>query len=104
MGEGNLPHAVGHALFNAPQDTIGLLRHKSTLLAHGQPVVHHDTQVLKFAVAVELVVPDSKEAVMGHKGFFPFSFFLLGQRDEIFNLCIKPIMFFTCEFKAGKDL
>jgi len=53
---------------------------------------------------VELVVPDSKEAVMGHKGFFPFSFFLLGQRDEIFNLCIKPIMFFTCEFKAGKDL
>jgi len=34
----------GHALFNASQDTIGLLDHKSTLLAHEQPVVHVNTK------------------------------------------------------------
>jgi len=45
-GEDHLPQPVGHTLCNAPQDGIGLLGHKGTLLAHGQPVVLWDTQVL----------------------------------------------------------
>ena len=32
-------------LFNAPQDTTGLLGYLGTLLADSQLVVHHDTQV-----------------------------------------------------------
>ena len=34
-GEGSLLLAAGHVLFNASQDTIGLLGLKGTLLAHG---------------------------------------------------------------------
>jgi len=34
-GEDHLPCPAGHALFNIPQDTIGLLGHRGTLLAHG---------------------------------------------------------------------
>ena len=45
-GEDHHPQPAGHALPNAPQDTIGLLGHKATLLAHSQPVVHQDIQVL----------------------------------------------------------
>ena len=45
-GEDQLPRPAGPALFNEPQETIGLLDHKGTLLAHGQPVVHKNTQVL----------------------------------------------------------
>ena len=44
-GEDHLLLSAGHALFNAPQDTIGLLGHKGTLLTHGQPVLHQDPQV-----------------------------------------------------------
>ncbi|GAB0178554.1 mitochondrial enolase superfamily member 1 [Grus japonensis] len=40
-GEDNLPRPVGQALLNAPQDTIGLLGHEGTLLAHGELVVRH---------------------------------------------------------------
>ena len=36
----------GNTLFSAPQDTIGLLGRKGTLLAHGQPVVYQDSKVL----------------------------------------------------------
>jgi len=45
-GEDHLPQPAGHDFLNAPQDTIGLLGHKGTLLAHGQPVVLQDPQVL----------------------------------------------------------
>jgi len=45
-GEENFPQPPCDALFNALQDTISLLDHKSSLLDHGQPVVHQDTQVL----------------------------------------------------------
>ncbi|PKU47400.1 hypothetical protein llap_2302 [Limosa lapponica baueri] len=38
-GENNLPRPVGHTLPDAPQDTIGLLGHKGTLSAHGDPIV-----------------------------------------------------------------
>ena len=46
----HLPPA-DYNLFNTPQDTMGLFFffcfcHKSTLLAHDQPFVHQDTQVL----------------------------------------------------------
>ena len=34
--EARLPRPAGHALFNAPQDTTGLLGRKGTLLAHSQ--------------------------------------------------------------------
>jgi len=34
-GDGHLPCAAGHALFNAPKDTTGCLGHKGLLLAHG---------------------------------------------------------------------
>ena len=45
--EDYLPQPAGHALrFNIPQDTVGLRGYKDTLLAHGQPLVHWDTQVL----------------------------------------------------------
>jgi len=34
-GGDNLPRPAGHTLLNAPQNTIGLLGNKGTLLAHG---------------------------------------------------------------------
>ena len=45
-GEDHLPQTAGNAVPNAPQDTVGLLGHKSTLLAHGQLVVHQDPHIL----------------------------------------------------------
>jgi len=45
-GGGPTPQPDGHAFFNAPQDTIGLPGYKSTLLPHGQPLVHQNSQVL----------------------------------------------------------
>ena len=44
-GEENLPHPAAHTPPHAPQDPIGLLGSQGTLLAHGHPVVHQDTQV-----------------------------------------------------------
>ena len=43
-GKENLPRPAGHTLLDAPQDPIGFLGSQGTLLAHGQPVVHQDTQ------------------------------------------------------------
>jgi len=37
-GEDPLPWPAGDAPFNAPQDSIDLLGHRGTLLAHCQPV------------------------------------------------------------------
>ena len=45
-----------NALVNAPQETIGLLGHQSTLLAHGQPVVHQDPQVLLCRAPLQQVI------------------------------------------------
>ena len=44
-GEENPFRPTNHTPSNTPQDAIGLGQ-KSTLLAHGQPVVHQDPQVL----------------------------------------------------------
>jgi len=43
--EGHLPWSASCALFNAPQDAIGLLGSQGILLAHDQHVVHQDSQV-----------------------------------------------------------
>ncbi|XP_052556631.1 uncharacterized protein LOC128089357 isoform X2 [Tympanuchus pallidicinctus] len=56
-GEDHLPQPAGHALFNAPQDAIGPLGHKGTLLAHGQPVVHQDTQVPLCRAPLQQLIP-----------------------------------------------
>jgi len=53
-GEDHLP---GHILFNTPQDTIGLLGHKGTLLAHDRLTVHQDTQVLLHRVPFQQISP-----------------------------------------------
>jgi len=45
-GKNHFLHPTDHTLSNASQDTIGLLGLKGTLLAHGQPVVHQNTQAL----------------------------------------------------------
>jgi len=45
-GKENLPRPAGHTPLDAPQDPIGLLGNQDTLLAHGQLVVHEDTQSL----------------------------------------------------------
>ncbi|GAB0178988.1 transmembrane protein 255B [Grus japonensis] len=56
-GEDNLPRPAGHALLNAAQDTIGLPGHEGTLLAHGELVVHQDSQVLLHSAASQQVNP-----------------------------------------------
>ncbi|NXV14564.1 CAHM6 protein, partial [Cepphus grylle] len=56
-GEDDLPPPACHALLDAPQDAIGLLGHKGTLLAHGYPVVHQDSQVIGwFLIAIVMIV------------------------------------------------
>jgi len=45
-GEENLPRPAAHTPPHAPQDPTGILGTQSTLLAHGHPVVHYDTQVM----------------------------------------------------------
>jgi len=50
-----LPQSTGHALFNAPQDTIGLLGHRGPLLARGQSLAHQDTQVLLLRAPFQLL-------------------------------------------------
>ena len=56
-GEDHLPQSAGHVLFNAPQDTVGLLGYKSTLMARGQPAVHQDTWILLRRASLEQVSP-----------------------------------------------
>jgi len=53
--EDHFPQPVGHALSNTLQDTIGLLGHKGTLLAHGQAVAHQDPQVILCRAPVQQV-------------------------------------------------
>jgi len=47
---------AGCTLFNALQDTNGLLSHRSMLLAHGYPAVHQDTQVLLCRGSLQQVI------------------------------------------------
>jgi len=57
-GEGHLPQPAGNILPNAPQDTVDPLGHKEEhLLAHGQPAVHQDFQVLLSGAAFQQVSP-----------------------------------------------
>ncbi|PKU36140.1 hypothetical protein llap_13557 [Limosa lapponica baueri] len=44
-GQDNLSRPAGHILPDTPQDAIGLLGHKGTLLAHGHLIVCQDSQV-----------------------------------------------------------
>ena len=43
-GEKNLPQLAGHSLFNAPQDTTGILGHKDKYCWKGNAAVHKKTQ------------------------------------------------------------
>jgi len=43
--------------FNVFQATTDLLGHKGTLLAHGQPVVHQDNQVLLYRAPLQWISP-----------------------------------------------
>ena len=52
-GDDHLPLPAGHPLFNAAQNTIGLLGLKHTLLAHFQLLVHQDPQVLLCRAALK---------------------------------------------------
>ncbi|PKU35805.1 hypothetical protein llap_13892 [Limosa lapponica baueri] len=54
-GHDYLPRPVGHTLPDAPQDAIGLPGHKGTLLAHGHPVVHQDSQAFFHRAALQQV-------------------------------------------------
>ncbi|PKU46836.1 hypothetical protein llap_2809 [Limosa lapponica baueri] len=56
-GEDDLPRPAGHTLLDSPQDAIGLLGHKGTLLAHGHSVVHQDSQVFFHRAALQQVSP-----------------------------------------------
>ena len=56
-GKENLPRPAGHTPRNAPQDPIDLLGSQGTLLAHGYPVVHQDSQVPLRGAALQQVRP-----------------------------------------------
>jgi len=43
--EESLSQFTNHTPSNTPQDAIGFLGHKGTVLAHGNPAVHQDPQV-----------------------------------------------------------
>ena len=43
--EENLFQPTNHTPSNTPQDAIGLLGHKGTVLVHGHPAVHQEPQV-----------------------------------------------------------
>ena len=47
----------GYILMNAPQDVIGLFGYKGTPLAHGQPVVHQNPQVLLCRAPFQHIIP-----------------------------------------------
>jgi len=55
-GENHLPWSAGHAPFNALQDPIGPLVHQGTLLAHHQPVIHQDPQILLCRAPLQQVI------------------------------------------------
>ena len=57
-GKENLPRPAAHTPPNASQDPIGFLGSQGTLLAHGQPVIHQDTQVALHRAALQQVHPD----------------------------------------------
>ena len=80
-GEDYLSHPAGHTLFNVPQNPTGLLGHRDTLLAHGQPVVLRivvnsafSFTVLQFSLVQELIAKNiwltncrgSDNTIMGH--------------------------------------
>ena len=52
-GEDHLPQPVGHALFNAAQDMVGLPDCKCTLLAHVQLLIYQDPKVLLHRAALK---------------------------------------------------
>ncbi|PKU44305.1 hypothetical protein llap_5392 [Limosa lapponica baueri] len=54
-GQDDLPPPAGHTLPDAPQHAIGLLGHKGTVLAHGHPVIHQDSQVFLLRAAPQQV-------------------------------------------------
>ena len=54
-GEENLPRPAGHSPPNASQDPVSFLGSQGTLLAHGQPVIHQDTQVAFHRAALQQV-------------------------------------------------
>jgi len=56
-GEDHLPWPVGQAPFKAPQDPTGLLGQLGTLLAHCQPAIHQDPQVLLHRAPLQQVMP-----------------------------------------------
>ena len=56
-GEDHLLQPAGHTHFHASQDTICFLGHKGTLLTHGQPVVHQNTQVLLLRALLQQLIP-----------------------------------------------
>jgi len=53
----HLPECAGHAAFKAPKDTTCLLGHSGTLLPHGQPVIHRNTQALLRRAPCQQVFP-----------------------------------------------
>ena len=57
VGRNHLPPSASHTYFKVPQDVTGLIGHKGTLLAHGQPVVHQDSQVLLHRARLQQVSP-----------------------------------------------
>lgn len=61
------PWPAGNPLPKAAQETIGLLCHEGTCLAHGQPGVQQDPQVLLCKAAFQPVGP---QPVLVHEGFF----------------------------------
>ena len=56
-GEENHSQPASHTPSNTPQDATGLLGHKGTVLAHGHPVVHQDTQAAIPCAALQQVSP-----------------------------------------------
>jgi len=58
-GGGPPPSSCWPCSFNAPEGAAGLLCHKGTLLAHGQPAVHQDNQIL-FCRAAQRQIIESK--------------------------------------------
>ena len=57
-GKENLFRPANHSPSSLPQDAIGLLGHKGTMLAHGQPTVHWDPQVSFSYTALQQVSPN----------------------------------------------
>jgi len=82
-GKEDLPQPAGNALCDVPLDPIGLLDHKGTLLAHGQPAVHQDSQVLCRA-AFHLV---SLQPVPVHGFFLP-----------VYRILLLPVLNFMMIF------